>query len=593
MIAARGVAKALSLPSSHHEPVTKGYRHATEWVNVSGCTSTYWPSMTDYQQAVQAPSLCFSDPQLQHGAPVLDRLGLPRPICGQFASVYEITTATGRWAVKCFLRNIPDLHERYARIAEHLSRYQAPYFVTFEYQPAGIRVQGNAYPLVKMEWFDGITLNQFVENNLGRRGVLHDLERSWTSLLQDLRDFSVAHGDLQHGNVMVGADGRLRLIDYDGMWVPALDGQKSHEIGHPNFQSPQRTEHDFNPGIDRFSGDVIRTAIRALARKPALWHQYDNGDNLLFRRADFLDPARSPLFKDLRSLGDREIRSAIDALTKSCGVTRSPAPAVARPRRIPSRSPARTTTGPARNPKRSPTHTAVRPSWITGRTPAPTGVARKPTSAAAPSIPTPHTPPTAKPSARPVAPASQVTVSAAPGTSFTIHRAGAPARHARPVPTPQTASPSPSARKLPLWQHLLGFLRIAMHTLLLGPVAAVALSQLVALRGREVDEATAILVSALCVVTLFGLVSTVSLYVVRTVHRAASTLFFGITAVVVTVYMLSSLLTTGSFGWAASGSLLGALMLWALPLSAVAPIIEVACQRAGVITTWGVTRSRT
>ncbi|MHC4107519.1 MAG: serine/threonine-protein kinase [Planctomycetota bacterium] len=547
--------------------------------------------MTDYQQAVQTPALCFSDPQLQHGTPVLNRLGLPRPICGQFASVYEIKTATGRWAAKCLLRNIPDLHERYARIAEHLSRYQAPYFVTFEYQPAGIYVHGNTYPLVKMEWFDGITLNQFVENNLSRRGVLHDLERSWTSLLQDLRGFSVAHGDLQHGNVMVGADGRLRLIDYDGMWVPALDGQKSHEIGHPNFQSPQRTEHDFDPRIDRFSGDVIRIAIRALARKPALWRQYDNGDNLLFRRADFLDPARSSLFNDLRSLGDREIRTAIDALKKSCGLTRAPAVpgpaahvrAVARPSWTARRSAARTARSQARNPKRSPTRTTARPSWITRRTPAPTGTVRQPASAAA--TPTPIV--TAKPPASPVMPASQRIVSAAPATSFTIQRASAATRHAQPGTTPHIPVPSPGACRLPLWQHLLGFLRIAMHTLLLGPVAAVALSQVVALRGREVDEATAILVSALCVVTLFGLVSTVSLYVVRTVHRTASTLFFGFTAVVVTVYMLSSLLTTGSFGWAAGGSLLGALMLWALPLSAVAPIVEVACQRAGVITTWG------
>jgi thiamine kinase-like enzyme len=31
----------------------------------------------------------------------------------------------------------------------------------------------------------------------------------------------VAHGDLQHGNILV-ANGKPKLIDYDGMYVPAL-----------------------------------------------------------------------------------------------------------------------------------------------------------------------------------------------------------------------------------------------------------------------------------------------------------------------------------------------------------------------------------
>ena len=53
-------------------------------------TAGRWPTMTDYQEAVQAPQICFTDKQLTTGAAVLNKLGLPRPICGQFASVYEI-----------------------------------------------------------------------------------------------------------------------------------------------------------------------------------------------------------------------------------------------------------------------------------------------------------------------------------------------------------------------------------------------------------------------------------------------------------------------------------------------------------------------
>ena len=119
----------------------------------STALKAHWPTMSEYQEAVQSPSSCFADPELQLGTPVVNKLGLPRPICGQFASVYEVEGGR-RLAVKCFLRNIPDQRERYAKISEHLRDQPTDYFVTFEYQQAGIKVHGRDYPLVKMEWVD-------------------------------------------------------------------------------------------------------------------------------------------------------------------------------------------------------------------------------------------------------------------------------------------------------------------------------------------------------------------------------------------------------------------------------------------------------
>ena len=89
-----------------------------------------WPTMTDYQEAVQAPQICFADAELKGGVPGLNKLGLPRPICGMFASVYEIEGGGSKWAIKCFLRNIPDLHSRYAKIAKMIKSLSSPYFVS-------------------------------------------------------------------------------------------------------------------------------------------------------------------------------------------------------------------------------------------------------------------------------------------------------------------------------------------------------------------------------------------------------------------------------------------------------------------------------
>ena len=107
----------------------------------------------------------------------------------------------------------------------------------------------------------------------------------------------MAHADLQHGNVILvpgRKDGALaiKLIDYDGMWVPALAGRDSGEVGHANYQHPQRLkEGTYSADVDRFPLLVVATALRGLmVAGRALWDQFDNGDNLLFKESDLRNP---------------------------------------------------------------------------------------------------------------------------------------------------------------------------------------------------------------------------------------------------------------------------------------------------------------
>jgi hypothetical protein len=286
----------------------------------------YWPSMTDYQQALQSPAISFTSPELQAAAPVETKLGLPRPICGTFASVYELVGDQRRWAVKCFLRNTPDLHGRYAKISDQLQKNRSlGYFVDFEYQQQAIRVQGELFPLVKMEWIEACQLNTFIEQNLSNLDVLAKLSRHWDKLVADLQAANIAHGDLQHGNILVTANSEIRLIDYDGMWVPSLEGESSNETGHPDFQLPTRTQNDFHANIDAFSAAVIQTAISALICDQSLWDKYNNGDNLLFRRRDFVNPGRSALIADLEALDDDVVRSKLDFVINACRPNQKPA----------------------------------------------------------------------------------------------------------------------------------------------------------------------------------------------------------------------------------------------------------------------------
>ena len=137
-----------------------------------------------------------------------------------------------------------------------------------------------------MEWLEGDALQVYIERNLDDPLALLNLAEQWVMMTKQLRAAEIGHGDLQHGNVIVSG-GQLRLIDYDGMYVPALAGRQSHEIGHRNYQHPLRSEREFGPQVDHFSTWVVYTSLAALTVQPELWRAHGGGDEcLLFRRED-------------------------------------------------------------------------------------------------------------------------------------------------------------------------------------------------------------------------------------------------------------------------------------------------------------------
>jgi len=274
-----------------------------------------WPTPQEYNEAIQNPSTAFTDPELRGGLPVLTPLGLPRPITGSFASVYQMVCANQRvWAVRCFLRDFDDHQERYAAISQHLAQLALPYMVDFTFLADGIRVGSQRYPILKMEWVEGEPFLPFIERNLAAPAILLDMARQWVQMAQTLSQAGIAHGDLQHGNLIV-VQGRLKLIDYDGMFVPALAGRRSHEVGHRNYQHPQRDEATFGPAVDHFSSWIVYTSLVALAAEPVLWQRLRGGDEcLLFRREDFLAPERSATLAALEQIGDARLTRLAAAL---------------------------------------------------------------------------------------------------------------------------------------------------------------------------------------------------------------------------------------------------------------------------------------
>ena len=267
-----------------------------------------WPTPQDYNEAVQNPNQCFCDPELRGGAPTLTPFGLPKPISGAFASVYQLNCNGRSWAVRCFLREFADLQKRYAAISAQLLAARLPFTVGFQYVTNGIRIRGTWYPILKMEWIDGEPLNTYLGQRINQSSTIQSLARQWIEVLSALHRAGIAHGDLQHGNILI-SHGMIKLIDYDGMYVPTLAGLPSHEEGHRNYQLPSRTGRDFGPYLDNFAGWVIFISLVAVSLEPRLWQLLGAGDeHLLFRRDDFEHPDTSQALRALDSSGVPELQ---------------------------------------------------------------------------------------------------------------------------------------------------------------------------------------------------------------------------------------------------------------------------------------------
>jgi eukaryotic-like serine/threonine-protein kinase len=170
-----------------------------------------------------------------------------------------------------------------------------------------------------MEWVEGRTLDSYV-GHLVQDGDLHTLATlatTWRELVRRMQGARFAHGDLQHGNVLVDERGILRLVDLDCAWISAFDGgTPPGERGHRNFQHP---DVRWGPHMDTFPALVVYLSLVVLARNPAPWKVLYDEDNLLFRQEDFRPPFRSPVWEQLAALRDPEVDRLAAVLKALCG----------------------------------------------------------------------------------------------------------------------------------------------------------------------------------------------------------------------------------------------------------------------------------
>ena len=265
-----------------------------------------YPLISEYVRAIQDTSSNLD--KLAHLVPVQDDHGEPYRSSGAFAVVFKMKDEqTGKcYALKCFTEEQEGRAEAYRQIADELELVDSSYITSVKYLNKEIFVDSSCeedeFPVLLMDWIDGETMENYIAENYQDNYTMAMLCYRFCKMAAWLRSQPFAHGDIKPDNIMVRPDGNLTLVDYDGMFVPAMKGQKSPAIGTKDFSHPLRTVDDFNETIDDFALTSIALSLKAISMNSKLLDTYGASDRLLFSESDYRNPSNSKAISALQEL---------------------------------------------------------------------------------------------------------------------------------------------------------------------------------------------------------------------------------------------------------------------------------------------------
>jgi len=265
-----------------------------------------YPLLSDYISSIRDAKDNLD--KFKNLRPVLNTDKEPFMSSGNFAVVFKMRDfESGKlYAVKCFLKDQERRKESYQLITDELDFVRSDYLTSIQYLEKELFVdststQETEFPVVVMDWVEGETLDLYIRNHINDTYQLERLCYQFGQLSMWLMSQSFAHGDIKPDNILVDEQGLLKLVDYDGMYVPAMKGQQSRELGSPDYRHPLRTIDFFNEHIDDFSLTSILFSLKAIALNPTLLKN-SSSEHLLLSDADYLDLSKSEILKDCAPL---------------------------------------------------------------------------------------------------------------------------------------------------------------------------------------------------------------------------------------------------------------------------------------------------
>lgn len=273
------------------------------------------------------------DSKLQ-GYSTLEGVIGPECYSGGFCLVYPVVKGNEKYAFRVWHTEIADIKNRLKQISNYLASHPLPYFVDFEYVDNALRVldeEGNEQKIdaVRMEWVEGKNLVEYIDSIISdgtktdetKRNKLCKLASDFKDMVIHLHREEIAHGDLQHGNIIIDASDRIKLVDYDSVYVPTFNGEKQVTSGLAAYQHPSRKGNNLitSKTDDYFSEQIIYLSILCFAEDLTLWQPLGERDeySLLFTETDYGSILSSPIYKKCTQIKNVEISSLLEELKKN------------------------------------------------------------------------------------------------------------------------------------------------------------------------------------------------------------------------------------------------------------------------------------
>ena len=270
-----------------------------------------FPSRTEIVTAIKNPQICYKAKELIGGSAQYKGSNIIQ-YAGGYTTVFPFIDNSGKKvAVRCWCADIGDARKRSSAISDYLSQNPNPYFGNFKYIENAILINGTLQPIVVMDWVDGKPLKEYVNDNCNSSAIAA-LAEKFKLMVADLHKLNIAHGDLQHGNILVKSNGSLVLVDYDSMYIDPLQGMADVIKGLPGYQHPARGKNQsIAPYLDYFSELIIYLSLLIFSENPNLWGNYYNEEDLLFSKEDFANIKQSAIHKQFRNSSNKTISNLL------------------------------------------------------------------------------------------------------------------------------------------------------------------------------------------------------------------------------------------------------------------------------------------
>lgn len=236
---------------------------------------------------------------------------------GGFSVVFPALVGGEKWAFRVWHADLGNLRTRFEKLSQAINNSHLPYLCDFSYVDEGIVVGGKIYPTTRMRWVEGKTIKDYICEHKNDKNLLIALCEKFLDVCQAMHSNNFAHGDLQHGNIIVNDVGEIFFVDYDSFYCPELKDLPDIISGLIDYQHPARSNNQLSgEKLDYFSELIIYLSILGIAENAQFVEDYKVADSerMLFSCDDFTNFKNSKIYSDLIALKNQKIDQLLQIL---------------------------------------------------------------------------------------------------------------------------------------------------------------------------------------------------------------------------------------------------------------------------------------